>query len=123
MRELRDFKQIICDASHDLTDLCVGIIGIAQSLQMVKGVLTHIRLNIHTHDMSHIRHKILRRRIDQTQYEIERRQLEHQRDRERRQICHGKIRDRAQDERQHHVAQTGERRAEQIQIHRLSIFF
>ena len=65
VRKLCDLKQVICDTTHDLTDLCIGIIGVSKPLQMIKRILSHIRLDIHTHDVAHVRHEILRRRIDQ----------------------------------------------------------
>ena len=52
MCKLRHIKQVVCDPSHDLSDLVVGIIGIAECFQMCEGSRTHIRFNIDTHDMS-----------------------------------------------------------------------
>ena len=73
MRKFRHIKKIIRNSSHNLSNLRIGIIRIPQPLKVVKCILPHIRLYIYAHHMSHIRHKILGRRIYQTQDKIQRR--------------------------------------------------
>ena len=69
--KLRYVKQVIGNAAHDLTDFIVGVVVLAQPLEMVKGIAAHIGLDVHAHHMAHIRHKELRRRVHQTQHQIE----------------------------------------------------
>ena len=51
VREFRHIEEIVRDTAHDLTDFRIGIIRIAQLLQMIKCVASHIGFDVDAHNM------------------------------------------------------------------------
>ena len=103
MCKLRHIKQVICNTSHDLTDFVVGIIGITECFQMRKGIRTHVRFNINTHDMSLRTHIVIGSRIDKTQHNIQTSQFSNQSDCQSCRFIHGSICQRGHDPWQYNV--------------------
>ena len=74
--ELNDIeKSIILEQYHDLPNFGIGIIGVAQPLQVGKGIPPHIGLNVNAHDVAGAGHKILCGTINQPQNEIQQGEL------------------------------------------------
>ena len=71
MGKLRDLKQIVSDASHNLTYFCIIVVGIGQFHQMGIGIPAHIRLYPGTHDVSGSCHVITAQAVDNTQQQIQ----------------------------------------------------
>ena len=69
--ELGDVKQVVGDAAHDLAHLGVGVVGVAQLLQMGKGVPAHIGLDVGAHDVADARHIIVGGGVDEPQHQIQ----------------------------------------------------
>ena len=110
--ELGHVKQVVGDAAHDLADFGIIIIGMVQPQQMVKGVATHVGLDMHTHDMPDAGHKVAGRAVDDAQYKVQCRHPQHGIHRQRG--GRDRVGQRAHDGRQGNIAQRCQRRAKQI---------
>ena len=73
--EFGHIKQVVGNAAHDLPNFGIGIIGVAQPLQVGKGIPPHIGLNVNAHDVAGAGHKILCGTINQPQNEIQQGEL------------------------------------------------
>ena len=73
---------------------------------MIKGVLSHICFNIHTHHMTHICHKVLGRCIYKPKHQIKKCQLSNKTYSQGCQICHGKIRNCSKNQWKYHITKT-----------------
>ena len=70
MRKLCYIEQIVSNAPHDLSDLGIIIVSIGQLLQMIVSITAHIRFNLGSHHMPHIRHIITCKTINNAQDQI-----------------------------------------------------
>ena len=75
MGKFGHIKQVVGNAAHDLPNFGIGIIGVAQPLQVGKGIPPHIGLNVNAHDVAAAGHKILCGTINQSQNEIQQGEL------------------------------------------------
>ncbi len=96
MGKFGDFKEVVGDASHNLPDFCIGIVGVAQALQMGKSIATHVGFNVNAHDMAHIGHVVLSCRVNEPQDEIQQCQLHDEGDCQSGSVLDGCVGDSAQ---------------------------
>ena len=107
-------KQVVGDASHDLADLGVGIVGVAQPLEMGKGVPPHVGLDVDAHDVAGAGHVVVGGAVNKPKNQVQYSQFEHDPGGQGNGGIGGGVGQIAHDLRQHNVAQGGQRRAEQI---------
>ena len=121
MRKLGDFKQVGRDARHNLPDFRVRVVAEGQLLQVVEDVVAHICFQLAAHDMPDGLHVVIRRRVDDTQQHVDTAHHQHERHRQRRDVVGRAGRNRADNQRQHQLADGRQRRAAQVERHGLAV--
>ena len=113
--KLGHIEQIVGDAAHDGADLGVVVVGVVEQQQMVKGIPTHVGLDVHAHDVADAGHEILGRAVDDAEHKVDARQLEHDAGGQGDAHAHSRVGDGAHDLGQEDVTQCGQRGAEQVE--------
>ena len=120
--KLGHIKQVVGDAAHDLPDLGVGIVCMAQALQVGKRIAAHVGLDIHAHDVPGAGHIIACRAVDDAKHKIEQRQPGYGTNRQHDRSVGRRVGQVAHDGRQDDIAQRCQRRAEKVKYQDALIF-
>ena len=113
--KFRHVKEVAGNPGHNLPDFGVVIIGEGELLQMVKEVPAHIRFNPGAHHMANRRHIVVGRAVNEAQDQVKQPQLQNNLHSQGFQVIHAHIRDILDNQRQHQLADGGQRGAEKIQ--------
>ncbi len=68
MQKLCNFKQVACDAAHQLADLLIIVKGKRKLLIMIKDFSSHVIFHLGTHNVSYVSYEIIGCELDQHEY-------------------------------------------------------
>ena len=117
MGKFRDVEKVAGNPGHNLPYLGVVKIIVGQLLQMGERVLSHIGLDGRSHHMPGIGHIVTRHPVDDAQQKINPSDGENHTQGQRLQIVHPHIGEIAQHQRQYHLTDRRQCRAQQIRQH------
>lgn len=121
MRKFRDIKQIRCNAAHQLSDLCIAVVGMGKRIEMFEEIPAHIRLDHRTHHMTDIRHIVVRRHVDDLERGKHETQFDNHIDAEESDILQPCIYNKSEKHRQRDVADHRERCTEEVKSEDMTV--
>ena len=121
--KLGHVKEIVGDAGHQRAHLGVVVIGEGELLQMRKEIVTHIVLDLRSHDVADRGHVVVGGGVDHAEHHVKEAAPQDQIHGQGGEIFGGRLGDAADDHGQHQLADRRQSRAEKIRQHDPFVFF